>query len=80
MHVELHHISFTMNIQASQMGGLLAWSWTVEQHTPLQFQCMMAMSCSKVTAYKPKHLWIFYFVYMYSRKGVNKPKCQLDVV
>lgn len=44
-------IPFTLRISASPMGGLQAWSWTVEPHIPQQSRCTMATSCNKVTSY-----------------------------
>lgn len=40
-----------LSILALPTGGLQAWSWTAEPHTPQQFQCMTATSCNKVTSY-----------------------------
>lgn len=51
LYIELYYIPFTLSISALPMGGLQAWSWTVEPHTPQQFQCTMATSCNKVTSY-----------------------------
>lgn len=51
LNVILCDIPFTLRISASPMGGLQAWSWTVEPHIPQQSQCMMATSCNKVTSY-----------------------------
>lgn len=48
---ELDYISFTLSVSALPTGGLQVWSSTVEPHTPQQFQCMMATSCSKVIIY-----------------------------
>lgn len=55
--VELHCISFTLSTSALPMGGLQAWSWTVAPHTPQPFQCMMAMSCSKVSIFSKIVTW-----------------------
>ena len=45
-------------VSALPTGDRQVWSWTVEPHTPQQFQCMTVMSFSKVSK---THLFIIYY-------------------
>lgn len=53
----LFAVALTLRASALPMGGRQVWSWTVEPHTPQQFQCMTVMSFNKVSV---THLFIIY--------------------